>query len=81
MNSLIWNCRGAGGRNFANFVKDLINIYHLDFVAILEPRISGYSADKVIQKIGLVEGARVDVVASQEAFGASGKQLYAYHCS
>lgn len=60
MNSLIWNCRGAGGRNFANFVKDLINIYHLDFVAILEPRISGYSADKVIQKIGLVEGARVD---------------------
>lgn len=29
-------------------------------MAILEPRISGENADRVIQKIGLVEGARVD---------------------
>lgn len=61
MNCLIWNCTGAGGRLFSSFVKDLINIYHLDFVAILEPRISGSTANRVIQRIGLIKGARVDV--------------------
>lgn len=60
MNSLIWNCRGVGGRHFASLVRYLVNIYQLDFIAILEPRISGPSANRVIQKIGLLEGARVD---------------------
>lgn len=62
MNCLIWNCRGAGGRNFHNFVRDCIRIYHLDFVALLEPRISGPAADKVIQKIGLTEGVWVEAI-------------------
>lgn len=39
---------------------DFLTIYHLDFVAVLEPRISGANADNVIQRIGLVEGARID---------------------
>lgn len=60
MNSLIWNCRGAGGRNFASMIRDFLSIYQLDFIAIIEPRISGPTADRVIKKIGLVEGARVD---------------------
>lgn len=58
MNCMIWNCRGAGGRNFASMVRDFLSIYQLDFLAILEPRISGPSPDKVIRKIGLIEGAR-----------------------
>lgn len=57
---MIWNCHGAGGRNIANLVRDYTRMFHLDFVAILEPRISGSSTDRVIQRIGLVEGARVD---------------------
>lgn len=38
----------------------MIRIFNLDFIAILEPRISGVRADRVIQKIGFVEGARID---------------------
>lgn len=60
MNSMIWKCRGAGGITFASMIKDFLTIYQLDFVAILEPRISGVRSDKVIQIIDLVEGARVD---------------------
>lgn len=60
MNSMIWNVRGAGGRSFANVIKDYIRIYKMDFIAILEPRVSGQTVDRIIQKIGLVEGATVD---------------------
>lgn len=60
MNCLIWNCRGAGGRSFHNLIRDCIRIYRLDFVDILEPRISGNTADKVVKRIGLSEGIRVE---------------------
>lgn len=60
MNSLIWNCRGAGGQIFASMIRDFLSIYQLAFVAILEPRISSSTADKVIRKIGLYEGAIVE---------------------
>lgn len=62
MNCFIWNCRGARGRNFHNLVRECTRIYHLDFVAILEPRISGITAERVIRKIGMIEGARIDAV-------------------
>lgn len=62
MNYLIWNCRSAGGRNFHNLVRDCIRICRLDFVALLEPIISGATADKVVQKIGLSEGVRVEAI-------------------
>lgn len=48
-----WKCRGAGGRNSHNLMRDCIRWYRLDFVAILEPRISRIAADKVAQRIGL----------------------------
>lgn len=60
MNSVVWNCCGVGGRFFPATIKDYMRIYQLDFIAILEPRISGDRAAAVIQKIGLLEGARVD---------------------
>lgn len=66
MNFLIWNCRGAGGHNFHNLMKDCIRIYQLDFIAILEPRISGSVGDRVINRIGFSEVVRV------EAMGFSG---------
>lgn len=59
MNSLIWNYRGAGGKNFSALIRDLMRIYHLDFIAILEPRISGSHADDVIKRIGLQESSKV----------------------
>lgn len=60
MNCLIWNCRGAGGKEFSSLFRDTSRIYHLDFVAIVEPRISGQTADKVIRKIGFANVAKVD---------------------
>lgn len=60
MNGLIWNCRGAGSRNFPATIKDLMRIYHLDYIALLEPRVSGTRADDIIRRTGLVEVARID---------------------
>lgn len=48
MNMLVWNCRGAGDRHFPGLIRDCVQIYRLSFLAILEPRISGIRADKVI---------------------------------
>lgn len=53
MSCLFWNFRGANGRSFPGLVRDYIRIYNLDFIAILEPRISGSKADEVIRKIGI----------------------------
>lgn len=60
MNSLVWNCRGAGGKNFPTLIRDIMKIYHLDFIAILEPRISGSRANHVVNKIGLDNCVRVE---------------------
>lgn len=66
MNLLVWNCRGAGGRNFPGHIRDLVSIYKLSFVAILEPRIIGNRANNVINRIGF------DGVVKVEARGFAG---------
>lgn len=60
MNSLVWNCRGAGGKDFPALVCDYIKIYNLNFVAILEPKVSGPRADVIVKKIGLEGCVRVE---------------------
>jgi hypothetical protein len=62
MNCLVWNCRGAGGRFFPSLIRDYIKIYHIDFIAILETRISGIKAEKVIKKIGMDKCAKVEAI-------------------
>lgn len=62
MNCVIWNCRGAGGKEFPALVRDTVRMYNLDFIAILEPRISGTTADRVIERIGLPNIVKVDAV-------------------
>lgn len=66
MSFIIWNCRGGGGCSFPGLIRDCFKIYNLDFMAILEPRISGETADKVLDKIGMDGMVRV------EASGFSG---------
>lgn len=61
MNSLIRNCRGVGGKNFSSIVNDILRIYHIDFLAVLEPQVSGATAEAVLKKIGLQENTRVEV--------------------
>jgi hypothetical protein len=62
MNYFIWNCRGAGGKFFPNIVRDCAKMYSIDFLAILEPRISGQRADSVIDKLGFDSKAKVDAI-------------------
>lgn len=59
---LVWNCRGAGDHHFPSLIRDCSKIYRLSFFAILEPRISGIRADKVIDKFGFSGAVRVDAV-------------------
>lgn len=60
MNGVFWNCRGAGKKRFPGLVRDYVRMYHLNFVAILEPRISGSQADHVVHRIGLGGSIRVE---------------------
>lgn len=62
MNMLVWNCRGAGDRRFPGLIRDCAKIYQLNFLAILEPRISGIRANKVADKFGFSGAVRVEAV-------------------
>lgn len=64
MDSLIWNCRGAGKRNFHSSINDYKRIYRLCFIAILEPRISGDRADLVLSKLNFDGQARLDPIGN-----------------
>ena len=46
-----WNVRGAGKKGFVNYVSDLSKIFLFEVLVVLEPRISGVKACKVIDKM------------------------------
>lgn len=56
MKSLFWNYCCARGKTFSNLMHDLIMIYGLQLVALVEPRISGAYSNLVVNKVG-VDGA------------------------
>lgn len=72
MNFLAWNCRGAGGANLPSLIKDCMRLYHLDFIAIMEPKVSGLVDDKVIQRIGLNNCVRVEAQGFSGGIGVFG---------
>lgn len=51
MSVLFWNCRGAGSKEFLRHARELVSIHKVDMLIIVEPRISGNNADKVIRKL------------------------------
>ncbi|KAI9111378.1 hypothetical protein K1719_017068 [Acacia pycnantha] len=57
---LIWNVRGAASKGVAAVVRDMKRRYRVDVVAILEPRISGNQATKVIRSWGFGHSYRVE---------------------
>ncbi|KAK4269266.1 hypothetical protein QN277_022450 [Acacia crassicarpa] len=59
---IIWNSRGAANRGFATVLKDLKFRYKLDIVVILEPRISGPQAERVIKGWGFNNWVRMESV-------------------
>ena len=55
VNSLMlcsWNVRGAGKKGFGKVVSDLRSMCRFEVLAILEPRISGTKASKIIGSLG-----------------------------
>ena len=60
INVVIWNCRGAGKRGLVAFLRDLRNSYRFSILVLLEPRISGVRAEKVMLQFGFDGRLKVD---------------------
>ncbi|KAI9073386.1 hypothetical protein K1719_044665 [Acacia pycnantha] len=60
MNLLVWNSRGAASKGFAAVVKDMRVRHKLDLVVILEPRVSGNQASRIIKNWGFKHSFRVE---------------------
>ena len=66
MSIITWNCQGALDKKFPSVFKTLVANYKPEIFVLVEPRISGSKADKVIQKLRFSHSHRV------EAHGFSG---------
>jgi hypothetical protein len=60
MKILVWNCRGAGNANFLRSIRDLIVTYRPVVVVLVETRLAGANAQRVISEIHFGESHVVD---------------------
>jgi hypothetical protein len=51
MGFMFWNCRGAGNSKFSEIVHDTKNIYDFDILVVVEPKVSGVIADRIVDKL------------------------------
>lgn len=49
---LLWNCRGAGSADFLRHMKDLVRSQKPSIMVVVEPKISGTRAQRVIRQLG-----------------------------
>lgn len=49
---MCWNCRGSGNKDFLGKMRELLKEHGLTIVVLLEPTISGLTANGVCQKLG-----------------------------
>ncbi|PPD84828.1 hypothetical protein GOBAR_DD18234 [Gossypium barbadense] len=49
---IVWNCQGTGHPNFHRFLKEYLREFDPRVVVLVETRVSGVKADKVIKNIG-----------------------------
>ena len=66
MSIITWNCQGALDRRFPSILNTYVDTYKPDIFVLLEPRISGVKADRVIKKLRFPSSHRI------EAHGFSG---------
>ena len=66
MKYFFWNCKGAGNREFYAVMNDLRKTHNFHIMAIVEPRVSGVKADKIVEQLNFESSCRV------EAQGMSG---------
>jgi hypothetical protein len=82
---LAWNCQGISNKKTisiltlsskqVNYLKELIDIYKINVVILLEPRVSGITALSIIKTLGMAKSHRV------EAIGFSGGIWILWHHS
>ncbi|KAI9074058.1 hypothetical protein K1719_043985 [Acacia pycnantha] len=60
MKILVWNSRGVASKGFAAVFRDIRFRYKMDVAVIMEPRISGSKASKVIRNWGYRHSVRVE---------------------
>ena len=48
----VWNCRVAASSNFLRAFKEYNRIYKPQIFCLVEPRISGHSANNVCKQLG-----------------------------
>ncbi|XP_019162021.1 PREDICTED: uncharacterized protein LOC109158590 [Ipomoea nil] len=59
---IIWNCQGAGGREFHRVLRLLIETHRPSLVGLVEPKVSGSQANAICTKFGFDEWVRVEAV-------------------
>ena len=60
INIILWNVKGASSRVLLGIIKDFKRMYQCDMVVLLEPRISGSKAAKVIKSLGFGSSSVVE---------------------
>lgn len=60
MNLVIWNCRGAASKTFPGRVRDLIRGKNIHALIVLETRVSGDKAERMVRKLGFSNWIRLE---------------------
>lgn len=60
LNIISWNYRGARARSLPSLVRDMKMKYDIHIFIIVEPRVSGDRAERVISKLGFSNNHRVE---------------------
>jgi len=59
-NLFCWNCCGAGHKSFLTSFKSYVNVVKFSLAVIIEPKISGSKAARVVDGMGFDSSFRVD---------------------
>lgn len=57
---LVWNVRGAGDKSLPRILKNITQLNHVEVLAVLEPRIRGDKAMRVVNSLGFTNHHIVD---------------------
>lgn len=57
---LSWNCRGAASTTFPGRIRDLLRENKADILVLLETRVSGWRAEKIVARLGFSNWIRLE---------------------
>jgi len=68
MNFLFWNCRGAQNKRFCSIANDLRRSCKVDVMEIIDPKMNGVVANKIIEKLGFNVSFKVEAQGDMKGF-------------